>query len=169
MALDITRTQRSNLKKLATYLESLPADYEHFGMWRYFTHNEESVGVYEINKVCSPCGTAACAVGHGPNAGIKPLPEDDTWNDYSKRAFGFDPRGDARWEWCFGSEWRYADDTHYGAAARIRYLLKAGRVPEGFWEAEVFDRDNGEEAFAAQDHFTALYAPFIELAQEQPK
>jgi hypothetical protein len=79
------------------------------------------------------CGTAACALGHGPAAGIicqKPL----TWRGYSKEYFGLDSdSADFDWDWCFSGDWYWHDDTPQGAGERIEYFLANG-VPEGFIE-----------------------------------
>ena len=80
-----TDEQRANLTKLADYLCNLPDDYQHFNM-SYFV---------------SECGTSACAVGHGPAAGI-PLKKDDNWLTYSYENFCF---SGAFWRYMFGSDW----------------------------------------------------------------
>lgn len=157
MSLDITRTQRNNLKRLASYLESLPADYSHFGMRTYFSHNGNDIDITEAENVCVPCGTSACAVGHGPYAGIKVRADDDSWNEYCDRAFGLGYFG-VNYNWCFCSRWDAVDDTHFGAAARIRYLLKHGRPPASFDEFE----DEEWPALAPE------YAPFLVSKALQP-
>lgn len=67
-----------NCEKLAAYLESLPEDYQDFGMQAYiYPHNDAALEKYALqNGGVSSCGTAACAIGHGPAAGIY-FPEDD--------------------------------------------------------------------------------------------
>ncbi len=62
-----------NLEKLAMYLLSLPADYEHFDMRDFFTIDDEWDPVApseckHINK--HQCGAVACALGHSIDAGI---------------------------------------------------------------------------------------------------
>ena len=83
-----TKEQNENLLKLANHLESLPEDYEHFDMASYFEVEDFEEGVpSECNsKLLSRCGTVACAVGHGPFIGIKPL-EDEAWTPYAERVF----------------------------------------------------------------------------------
>jgi len=68
------------------------------------------------------CGTAACAAGHGPHAGI----EKDSleyWREYIQRAFCLRSNS---WSWCFDAEWADIDNTPEGAAKRILYLLFSG-------------------------------------------
>jgi len=127
-----------NLEKLAAYLESLPADYAHFNM-----------GNFMIGRVADylqdgqmHCGTAGCAVGHGPAAGIPLSAEQvqkisrkingwdasDIWQAYSET--NFIPSGTPEWEWCFGGGWTNIDDTPHGAAKRIRWLLAGNSPPQ---------------------------------------
>ena len=70
----MTKEQRDNLKKLADYLirGKLKAG---FDMSMFMGSS------IEPNPTCR---TVACAVGHGPSAGIKKLDNED-WNDYSER------------------------------------------------------------------------------------
>lgn len=134
---DLSDEQRANLAKLAAYLWTLPADYPDFEM-SSFTNDEER-GDYKAQAYVATCGTAACACGHGPVAGI--LPESgETWPAYSYRAFiprlSPDPRP---WDWCFGADWSDVDNTVHGAAARIEFMLKHG-CPEN-----SADQEMGEE------------------------
>jgi hypothetical protein len=155
-----------NRKTLADYLDSLPEDYKHFEMATYIdneAYQEENDDSNYINAqfldyalknggvANHGCGTVACAVGHGPAAGLLFTPEEITtisyydynnigdyvtaeapnWNRYSERFVA--SRGDSDWEWCFGAGWSLYDNHHWGAAARLRYLNHHGKVPEGFW------------------------------------
>jgi hypothetical protein len=124
-SLNITDEQEANLRKLAAYLLTLPADYPDFEM-RDFVQS----GEYEKREfVHQPaCGTAACAVGHGPNAGIEPAPYLESWRDYSVRAFGLN-FWSPDWDWCFSGEWADVDNTVHGAAKRVIHLLANG-LPE---------------------------------------
>lgn len=129
------KKHRDNLTKLANYLAALPKDYQDFDMRDFNYDGEESL---EITDRQYDCGTVACAVGHGPAAGIRVYKDADWW-DYCKRAFGItrynaDDDYDGDFEYLFGSEWAEYDNTPHGAAARIRtYLALGGKVPEG-WE-----------------------------------
>ena len=120
-----TKEQNENLLKLANHLESLPEDYEHFGMGSYIQLDDldiETITLDEIPETLTECGTVACAVGHGPFIGIEPL-EGEYWITYSERVFIKNVR---EWEWCFSGDWCDIDNTPYGAAKRIKVLLKSG-------------------------------------------
>lgn len=158
----LTRAQRRNLDKLATYLESLPRDYRHFHMEEYLRQraraSDEAVTEYaRHNGGVAQCGTVACAVGHGPAAGILFRRDEldeyggalfPDWSVYSER---FVPRAELwarcepEFDWAFGSAWSSADNHHWGAAARIRYLLKHGGPPEGFRWPSRSDRKHYRE------------------------
>lgn len=119
---------RPNLKILCLKLESLPEDYEHFGMDDYYyTPNKR----YTLpHKALSPtdCGTVACAAGHAPSAGIVPSSPGMSWEGYIDEYFEL---SDDEYYWCFGCEWSDVDNTHQGAAKRIRWMLANG-VPDDF-------------------------------------
>lgn len=143
----LTRAQRANLKKLATYLENLPEDYQHFEMSEFNSLSDADAVDYGLNNggldrfsEANACGTVACAVGHGPSAGVLFRKGKDyvtydcygekfvdpKWNEYSER---FAPLRSDEWNWMFGAEWSDYDNTHRGAAARIRYLLDGNTPP----------------------------------------
>jgi hypothetical protein len=120
---------RKNLEKLRDYLWSLPEDYEHFDMvsyyarygtrvWNELTADEMGLAATYLN----PCGTTACAAGHGPAAGI-PIRHDESWTTYQHRVFALNTK---EFDWCFTGNWDETDNTHYGAAARIDWMLKHG-------------------------------------------
>ncbi|WOF44322.1 hypothetical protein KNJ79_05165 [Sphingopyxis indica] len=114
----LTLEQYQNLRRLAAYLVALPDDYDEFDMsW------------WADDLCCRPkdavCGTVGCAGGHGPRAGIDPIPGED-WEDYIARAFG----GDFKLQtYIFGSAWSYVDNTPQGAGKRILYALHNG-IPD---------------------------------------
>lgn len=110
-----------NLTRLATYLEQ-PALKLDFHMEQFCTRQGLSYRPIEWQ-----CGTVGCAVGHGPAAGIAPLPN-ESWPAYAERVFMLDQR---KWLWCFSPHWSHIDNTAVGAAARIRYLLHYGQLPPG--------------------------------------
>lgn len=121
---------RKNLEKLAAYLEKLPTNYRHFSMWDFSRVDGVETSDYsDLIKYPSECGAVACAVGHGPAAGI-PARHGEDWNEYSDRMFDL---FEDDWQWCFSPLWLTVDDTPQGAAKRIRYLLEHG-VPEDFVE-----------------------------------
>ena len=122
---------KTNLLKLADYLDTLPDDYENFDMGEYMQDEYgETVWIKEQNKPV--CGTVACAVGHGPAAGIRVYGDAD-WEAYADRVFGEIPYED--FQYMFGSEWSHYDNTPKGAAARIRTYVALGHAPEG-WRYE---------------------------------
>ncbi len=132
---------KENLAKLATYLESLPADYRHFDMSWWFHGSSAS---YASGALSVPeCGTSACALGHGPAAGI-PLRDAImpngriSWDRYKRQFVPAATSSAARWPeqltelWLFGGSWAKYDNSVAGAAARIRYYLENGGIPKGF-------------------------------------
>lgn len=135
--------QRANLLQLANYLDSLPPDYSHFDMKFWLDHrgecdiDTEELMIRSSKEYFENCGTVACAAGHGPAAGIPFLESEHWyaniwWSDYIYRAFGVMvvPQGltTTLGNFMFGGDWKYRDNTHYGAAARIRYFLNTGEV-----------------------------------------
>lgn len=131
---DLTPLQRANLLTLANYLMKFPDDYEHFGMAHFF---DCGGAVTDVAR----CGNVACAVGHGPAAGITPLPHHWNtrgrlgWWDYSKDLLC--SMGDT-WNFMFSECWADHDDTPRGAAARIHYVLKGNLIPD-FLSDDYFD------------------------------
>jgi hypothetical protein len=159
----LTPARRWRLNLLADYLEALPADYAHFDMAHYVTAEGLSVVNYAVHNGGLPidgCGTAACAVGHGPAAGIlmpKHLAETMTgdrfcpkdkiaWERYASLFVGDEAGNAFMFDWLFASDWVFVDNGHLGAAARIRYLLAHGKPPTEF-------DDVGDE-------WLPLYAPY---------
>jgi hypothetical protein len=130
------KKHRDNLTKLANYLDALPKDYKDFDMCDFNYDSDQSLDIADRRY---DCGTAACAVGHGPAAGIR-VYKDADWFAYCERAFGItryaadhDYDEDKDFEYLFGSGWGDYDNTPHGAAARIRtYLELGGKVPEGW-------------------------------------
>jgi len=146
---------RENLAKLADYLATLPDDYAAFEMQVYLQKAHSLYGWDSLdpdveknyalhNGGVDKCGAVACAVGHGPSAGIY-VPEEMIhggrirWHSYIDRFFldgyadsdGEEPV-DVAHRWMFGSNWSTFDNTPKGAALRIRYLLDGKPVPHDF-------------------------------------
>jgi hypothetical protein len=149
----LTKAQRARLDKLATYLEGLPEDYEHFEMRTYFGRGgtRTAADYARNNGGLESCGTAACALGHGPAAGILVPPRlvghsFVSWNDYAALFVG--NYRSVFYDWLFADDWGKLDNTHWGAAARIRYLLANG-LPADFCD---------DESIGAP--FVKLYAPY---------
>lgn len=117
--------KQANLKKLAEYLLALPKDYKHFKMSVFFEHEHVRRTPNQVNSLieqdCHTCGTVACALGHGPLAGI-PAYEVD-WERYALRVFINNNR---EFSWCFSGCWMAIDNTPQGAAKRIMYMLEHG-------------------------------------------
>lgn len=139
-----TPEQRYNLRKLANYLKALPQDYSHFAMRTYagmstaFDCDSFDDPAREIDT--NVCATVACALGHGPLAGIKPLRE-ETWTQYGARVFvPENSPTDEYWEWFFSAHWEPVDNTPHGAAARIEWVLENDTLPENW-----YDQRNGYE------------------------
>lgn len=135
---------RKNLAKLATYLESLPDDYEAFDMSSFFdsTDHEAEISYALHNGGVHNCGTSACAVGHGPAAGFLLNPDEigwfgPRWSEYSARVFTYPHTPE--WDWMFSGAWCEVDNTIKGAAARIRYLLAGNLVPIPLTDCEWTD------------------------------
>lgn len=138
---------KDNLDKLATYLESLPIHYAHFDMAdflerRRVTDMTKQEYIYaRRNGGFDGCATAACAVGHGPAAGILVPPQyvDGVyvdWLGYSRNLFTSNAH---EWDWLFGAKWVRVDNHHWGAAARIRYLLAGNEPPHGYnYRASIY-------------------------------
>jgi hypothetical protein len=128
---ELTPEQVANCRKLAAYLRTLPADYPDFEMSSFTNEGERGEGYAPAYD--APCGTAACAAGHGPRAGIEPDGDED-WESYSERCFAPDSGGEnSPWEWCFSGSWYRVDNTVHGAAARIKYMLTRG-VPKNVYD-----------------------------------
>ena len=143
----LTPETRDRLMRLAIYLDSLPKNYKEFDMSDYFSgKKDDALGKLEkkyalYNGGVAKCGTNACAVGHGPSAGI-PVPRDlikkeysytrgDCWEiDWSTYSDLFTDRVAGLFEWMFGSDWSAVDNHHYGAAARIKYILMGREIPD---------------------------------------
>ncbi len=132
-----TPAQRDNLRTLAGYLESLPADYDRFRMHTFqarFLNDPDSTVEHVFQPQPLECGSVGCAVGHGPNAGV-PWDGYHDWLAYATGEFG------DGYEWCFSGSWSAFDNTALGAAKRIRYMLANGlpnasvlEIQTEFWE-----------------------------------
>lgn len=141
----LTAKQKANLDKLANYLEGLPKRYRHFDMHSYHEAHDPSATLeqyadYAMNNggvTKHACGAVACAIGHGPAAGILMTKRLANPGDYYRPQWGtysfqnFAPSGN-HWDWMFSSEWTRIDNGHRGAAARIRYVLAGRSLPADF-------------------------------------
>jgi len=162
MDYDLSPEVRERLLRLAFYLDTLPRNYSEFDMDSFFEGKDDDVsGKLERryarkNGGVAACGTTACAIGHGPSAGI-PVPDvfigkDSSsgkwrvnWSAYGDLFTG--PDNDMMiYKWLFDSDWSDVDNHHYGAAARIKYLLMGEKIPDDF-------------LYAKEEH-RALYAKY---------
>jgi hypothetical protein len=119
------------------------------------------------------CGTTACAIGHGPAAGIELEPVEIetrdvdgvkivTGIDFNRYAERFVPgtAGGRYWNFLFGDSWEPVDNHHYGAAARIRFMLDKGGIPE--------DPDHRGCSMDEEDA-VELYRPYrVDAREAQP-
>lgn len=160
---------RDNLLKLAAYLENLPADYEHFSMASYFeppvVNGRPHLGEQEALRNYShtgemPCGTVACAAGHGPAAGI-PFPKSTQfygWMGYIDAVFNL---GIAEESFLFSGMWTSFDDTPLGAAQRIYYLLESGADIHEFMDMSFGFSESMQEMI---DNYVSFYVERQEQA-----
>lgn len=117
-----TPRQRANLARLATYLEALPADYAEFDMGSYQKREGSGSGLPLARRLKAPtCGSSACAIGHGPFAGIR-VYGDFSWSAYADRVFGTCDNGSHAGRRMFGLNNK---GDHFAAAERIRAELVA--------------------------------------------
>ena len=119
--MELSKTQRENLAKLADYIECVPDELM-------------EMGTYKKGVATPECGTVGCVIGHAiAMPGLEPLPEHliqgrPMYCTYSGHTFISDHMA-KEWGWCFSSGWGSRDNTGRGAALRIREFLKNG-LPE---------------------------------------
>lgn len=125
-----------NLLLLATRLEQLPTNYNHFNMTSYVDTDDgrgdfSPAGV--TKKVLHTCGTVACAAGHAPTIRGLNARKDEDWDDYLIRIFGFGEFSE-KWDYAFGPDWAQDPETNtaHAAAQRLRYLAENGSVPDDY-------------------------------------
>lgn len=117
-----TPKQRANLAKLAAHLEALPADYAEFDMGSYQKREGFCNDLTLARRLKAPtCGSSACAIGHGPFAGIR-VYGDYSWPSYAERVFGTCDNGTAAGIRMFAI---HNKGDHFDAAKRIRAELAA--------------------------------------------
>jgi hypothetical protein len=175
---DIEPLHARNLNALALTLDAV--DPSNFGMAGFFERLDSGSGPSLTLYASTPdpdrdyepgCGTVACAVGHGPRAGIEALPG-ELWANYSRRVFGIRSGGLTRagtidhpdsWKFLFiGSIARF-DNTPAGAAARIRCYLEEG-VPDAYLEAfESVYRDPYSCTPELGERLRATYARYLRV------
>ncbi len=127
---DAELDRRANLRKLATFLMALPEDYDKFDM-NLYCFNEKVSSSAEADEsiaLLNECGTVACALGHGPLAGI-PAGKRETWETYAERCFTGSDIDENFFRFLFSGSWEIRDNSPYGAGQRILYYLEHG-LPE---------------------------------------
>jgi hypothetical protein len=147
--------QEQNLKTLSAHLRKVAdrkfdmayylSNWDNSSASRCYCTATDKIGQEDAPKY-NECGTAACAAGYGPAAGITPLPK-ETWGDYVDRVFSDDL--DARY-WMFDEDWKDLDNTPEGAAERIDYYLKHG-APWAYNVEPAFDDDEKVEDARRED------------------
>lgn len=161
---NLTQVQRERLDKLATYLERLPRRTRRFDMARWVSGLWGEDAVKYARKNGGMCGTAACAAGYGPAAGVLMPPRLASngyvdWEGYCQLFVGSSV---PRRAWVFNGAWACVDNTPHGAAARIRYLLAKDSPPEGFAPTSLW-------AVRVSRSFCKLYAPYRRDTDGSPK
>jgi hypothetical protein len=140
---NLTPARRARLIQLADFLDTLPKRTRKFNMRLWFDDKKNTFNEGDYIKapteIMHNCGTAACALGWAPAAGLTVPPRyifttylglsGVNWFDFAKDFVG--DRNLAH-SWCFSGNWTTIDNTPHGAAARIRYLLHRGDVPANF-------------------------------------
>ena len=134
--IDVPR--KANLLKLAAYLREV--EHAKFDMGDFYlqcdTHVEPAPvhphAVVQHDMEPNYCNTVACAVGHGPDAGIPTSDTDLGWLSYSRRVF---TNCGHTWDFLFSDSWADIDNTPNGAAERIEFLLENGL--KDIWDTQV--------------------------------
>jgi hypothetical protein len=134
---DMKKRHKKNLKKLAKFLIK-GEDLVNFDMGAFCIDNKG----FHLAPQKHECGTVACALGHGPAAGIAVIErpavvsEDGyasavlrsnvlEWEIYCIENFGIDFAGD-EFMFLFDDEWSGYDNTAKGAGHRIMWFLENG-------------------------------------------
>lgn len=173
---EVSREQRrENLAKLATYLETLPADYDRFDMGTYLSrpvrsHATKTLRQYLLtNGGMHACGSVGCAIGHGPAAGIlfaKSMIDDLGAVYWSKYVHNFvEAEFNPAYDWMFHADWKRRDNTPHGAAARIRYYLEHG-IPEDFhaeYDLRLLEKNENDD----RPDWKPTYAVYLITNQEK--
>jgi len=128
-----------NLLRHADHLENNVVK-RHFNMGTYMSHTNTSYSTNfsDASPFKSDCNSVACSVGHA--ATIFPPLVGESWEDFSERVFDIDPCS-LEWDFLFSEGWIDVDNTPFGAAQRIRYLIKDKLE---FGEDEMHDMQSGE-------------------------
>ena len=75
---------RANLARLAVHLLNLDISRAPgFDMTRYHSRTD-----FAGRVMATDCGAVACAIGHGPSAGVQPAQPEQTWHEFASSRFG---------------------------------------------------------------------------------
>lgn len=150
---EVRPAQVRNLLFLAMYMAGLPDTYSQFEMdWYRSVEGTEGTPAedqQDIERGALPCGTSACAAGHGPVATRVQRFVGESWEEYIERTFGNLPSNYGRF--LFSAWWSETDNTPRGAAARIVHLLRLASMPLCELPREFtipVDRSEREPAYA---------------------
>ena len=138
---EFTPSQIKNLNHLADYLaDGCEGSEMEFRMEEFLTipgyglsEDYPSILLDDQSEKANICGSSACAIGHGPLAGVDPK-KYECWTEYAARCFNvFMSQGDVAGEFMFGCGWDLTKHNKpLDASARIRYFLKHKAVPDDF-------------------------------------
>lgn len=126
-----TPERRANLVQLARFLYTEPIEASQFRMGSFIDSDCQYA-----TKLRS-CGTAGCAVGWAPQAGIKAHRREFYWN-YCNRTLIDEEASLDEWIWCFGPSWADYDNTPRGASKRILWLLVNGLPDDSVAEPALY-------------------------------
>jgi len=143
--------QRQNLKDLRDYLSGDLHEGSEFDMQRFSEENGD-------RDAATECGSVGCAIGHGPYAGIRKY-EEETWQEYSVRAFSADWRLPApqdekyQYAWMFHTIWAEHFPTKDDAVKRIDAFLQYGSVQKLVDRQDELDTYTREMVATAEEMF----------------
>lgn len=117
--MELSEAHIKNLEILSDYLISN-------NLKKKFSMDDFCIDPYDYQSLVSPkkhrCGTIACAIGNGPDAGIE-AGDAITWQQYSDNSFGIHVSSNF-WLFMFGALWSDFDNTAVGAGHRIKFFLE---------------------------------------------
>jgi hypothetical protein len=118
--------QIGNLLLAANFVEKIPQEKFHMGMWRT-----------DLDDQDISCNTIGCAIGHLTALFPEHIMYSQSNGEILFATFAdnaFEIENDSAFMWCFAAEWAGIDDTPTGCAYRIRYLVDEGeKAAEEKW------------------------------------
>lgn len=157
MKLELSQQHRDNLAKLADVLsdkDQVKKLTGGFNMRAFASRWDSRLNRTKLIPLPSRnvCGTVCCAIGVGSLLMI-PQEPDMEWLEYTATTYGINYDGSydgspdrdpqerrahqEAFEWMFGEDWEYRDNTPEGAAKRIKYFLEHG-VPKD-WKDMLYE------------------------------